>query len=179
MPYTTQQVKFFGKTAGSDLTNKLAVLNNVSIANAFRNIGLWFESIGIGARTFNGGVQANGVLATGTNTIGAVVATNTFTLNGVVFTAVASGATNNQFNVGGSSAATAANLANAINISTSAVVVNNVIATVSGAVVTITSREPGTIGNLMTMAQSANQTLSGANLSGGTDGTIIYLAKGI
>jgi phage tail sheath gpL-like len=179
MPYTSQYMKVFGKTAGSDLCNKLLVLNNVSIANAFRNIGKWFEDVAIGARTFNGEVIANGVPASGTVTFTAIVATDTVTVGGVVFTAVAAGATNNQFNVGGSQAITAANFAAAIEASTTSGVQSNLSAVANGAVITITVEEPGTIGNFLSLAISAHGTVSAATLTGGTDGTITPLAKGI
>ena len=48
-------------------------------------------------------------------TLASVVATNTVTIDGVVFTAIASGATGTQFNVGGNDTATAVNLAASIN----------------------------------------------------------------
>jgi phage tail sheath gpL-like len=179
MPYTFTYMKTAGKTAGSDLVNKLAVLNNVSIANAFRNVGKWFEDVGIGTRTFNGYVMAGGVPASGTVTFTAIVATDTVTVNGTVFTAVASNPTNNQFVVGGSQAITAANFAAAVEASTTAIIANNVSASASGAVITLTSEETGTIGNLMTLAISAHGTVSGANMTGGTDGTVTELAKGI
>lgn len=174
-----QQVKIIGKTTGSSLCIPLQNLTNVSTANAFRNIGLWFEAVGIGTRTFNGLIQSVGVQATGTITLSSSVSTDTVTINGTVFTQVASGATGNQFNHGASDTITAANLAAAINASATAIIAYNVIATSSAAVVTITSRELGSVGNLMTLAISAHGSVSGANLTGGTDGTVIALAKGI
>lgn len=179
MGFPIQQVKIIGKTTGSSLTIPLQNVNNVSVANAFRNIGSWFQAIGIGSRTFSGSVAVNGVLASGTVTLSSSVATDTVTINGTVFTEVASGATGNQFNHGSTDTITAANLAAAINASATAIVKNVVSATSAAAVVTITSKEQGTIGNLGTLAISAHGSVSGANLTGGTDGITNNLAKGI
>lgn len=174
-----KQIKIIGKTAGSTINIPLINLANVAIANAFRNIGAWFESIGLGARTFNGAVQSGGVQASGTVTLSSMVAGDTVTINGTVFTAETSGATGNQFNVGASDTVTAANLAAAINASATNQVANNVVATSAAAVVTVTCKEVGTIGNLCTLAISGDGPVSGANLTLGTDVNVVALAKGI
>jgi len=113
----------------------------------------------------------NAVQASGTVTLTSHIATNTVTINGVVFTCVASGATGNQYNVG-TDTVTAANLAAAINASVSAAIAGLVTATSSGTVVTITAVTPGLLGNLITLAISANGSVSGANATGGTQGSI-------
>jgi phage tail sheath gpL-like len=173
------QVKIIGKTAGSDLASALSGFKNVAIANGFRNIGKWFESIGMGMRSFNGFNQSGGVQATGTVTLSSMVANDTVTINGTTFTCVNSGATGNQFNKGGTDTITAANLAAAINASATAQVVNNVVATSALTVVTVTCKEVGTIGNLCTLAISGDGSVSGANLTGGTDVNVVAMAKGI
>ena len=173
------QIKIIGKSAGSTLNIPFLGIGNTAIANAFRNIGYWFASVGVGTRSFNGQVSSGGVQASGTITSTAIVAADTVTINGTVFTAVASGATNNQFNIGGSQTITATNLAAAINASTTPIVSNVVSASSVGPVVTVTSKEQGTVGNLGTLAISSHGTVSGANLTGGTDGTVFSLAKGI
>ncbi len=110
------------------------------------------------------------VAATGTLTGTTVVAGNTCTVNGVVFTAVASGATGNQFNVGGTDTITMANLAAAINASTSAGIPDTVRATSATNVVTITAIVPGTGGNALTLAVGqASIVRSAATLAGGLD----------
>lgn len=116
-------------------------------------------------------VGVDSVVATGTVTLSSHVATNTVTVNGVVFTAVASGATGNQYNVG-TDAVTAANLAAAINASVTAKVQGYVVATAASNVVTINAIRPGVLGNLTTIAISANGSVSGATLAGGTDGAL-------
>lgn len=115
-------------------------------------------------------VRGGAVKASGTLTLASVVATNTCVINGVTFTAIASGATGNQFNVGGSDTATAENLAAAINASASAMVNQHVRATSSGAVVTVSAKLAGVSGNAITLAGSTNITASGARLESGSDG---------
>lgn len=114
-------------------------------------------------------VLSGDVAATGTVTITAgISAGQTVTVQGVVFTAAASGATGNQFNVGADQNAAATNLAAAINASASNAVKGSVTATAATNVVTITARQPGTNGNALTLAVSgANLSASGSTLAGG------------
>jgi phage tail sheath gpL-like len=184
-----QAVRITGKTAGSDLTNKLAVLANVSIANAFRNIGAWFESIGIGTRLFNGFVHVGGTQATNTVTFSSFADGDTLTINGVVLTGKTTVATANQFQLGATDAGTAANLVYYLangkpSVSSTlgapgAKVWGVVTGVAASNVVTLTAQETGAIGNLYTLAISAHGSVGGANFSSGADGTIIALAKGI
>ena len=174
-----QTFKIYGKTAGASLTIPLgAGLTNVAIANAFRRIGDFFQSIGIGTRSGNIVCQANGAQAAGVITFSSIANNDTITINGTVFTAKTSGATGNQFNLGVSDTTAAANAAAAINASATALVSNNVVATSAGALLTLTAKEQGTMGNLMTLAISAHGSVSTA-VAGGTDGTVTALAKGI
>lgn len=180
MASTPVALKVVGTTVGSSMTIPLIGLSNVSIANAFRNLGSYFQSIGQGARSFKGAVQSGGVQATGTITLSALVATDTITIAGVTFSCVAAGATGNQFNVGGTDTITAANAVVAINASASASVANNILASSSGAVITLTCKEPGTIGNFLTTAISAHGSVSGSGLlTSGTDANVVNLAKGL
>nr|MBA3777403.1 hypothetical protein [Betaproteobacteria bacterium] len=108
------------------------------------------------------------VYASGTLTLTSVVATNTVTINGVTFTAVAAGATGNQFNVGGTDTITAANLAAAINASVTALIPGYVVATSLATVVTVTSAFPSIGGNQTTIASGQGTIVaSGARLAGG------------
>lgn len=116
-------------------------------------------------------LSAGLIQASGTITLSSLVATDTVTVNGVVFTAVASGATGNQFNVGGTDTITATNLAAAINASSTAKVINVVTAAAVAAVVTVTAVQPGLAGNMNTIAISAHGSVSGSGfLTSGTDG---------
>lgn len=121
-----------------------------------------------GARSAKVIVGVNAVKASGTVTLASHVATNTVTINGTVFTCVASGATGNQYNVGGSDTLTAAALASAINASTDMAGV--VTASAAGAVVTVSAARPGKLGNAVTLAISTNGSVSAARLASGTDG---------
>lgn len=108
------------------------------------------------------------------------------TIAGVTFTAKASGATGNQFNIGATTTDTATNLKNAINASTTnathpsgaiastAPLRNIVNATSSGAVVTVYTRASGSEWNSVT----ENSTLSNVSVtqwSGGADGAWGYV----
>lgn len=182
MSSPTQFVKTYGNTCGISLGEPFGSgVKNVSIANAFRNLGKFFESVGIGARGFNGYVVQGGAQATGTVTFSSLANNNTITVNGVVFTAKTSGATgNNQFNLGANDTAAAVNFAAALNSSGApAKIIGVVSASPAAAVTTITFIEAGAIGNLGTLAISANGSVSAANLAGGTDGTFTPLAKGL
>lgn len=112
------------------------------------------------------------IQAVGTLTFVSVIATNTILINGVTFTCVASGATGNQFNVGGTDTLTAVAAAAAINASVTALVSGYVTATSALGVVTITAVASGLPGNGFTISSpNGTITASGARLTGGTNGT--------
>ena len=140
-----------------------------------RTMSNYIEGISDGAYQMNnpqlGSIGA--VSATGTFTIAAgnLSANDTVTIGGVAFTAKASGATGNQFNIGGSATATATNCAAAVNASSSCL--GLVSASSALGVVTFTSIVPGIVGNQITLAKSAtNGSVSGANLTSGAEGTV-------
>ena len=131
----------------------------------------------IGSRIYvnSGGVQAS---QTGTFT-GDPTAADTVTVNGVAFTARASGAVANEYNIGADVTAHAAALAASINASTSAKIKGVVTASSALGVLTLTAVIPGAVGNLFTLAESTNNfTVAGANFAGGTDGTDYTLRAG-
>ena len=116
------------------------------------------------------------VKATGTFTFtGAATADDTVLINGVTFTAKASGAGANEFNIGLDETATAANLAASIVASTTALIAGYVKATSALGVTTMTAVTPGLAGNLMTIAVGVDfgtvNTASGARLTGGLEDT--------
>lgn len=126
--------------------------------------------------------NGDGVAASRTLTGASVVATNTAVINGVTFTAVASGATGNQFNIGGSDTITMANLAAAINASASAAVAGVVTASSVGTVVTVTCATVGYVGNSIAISATGGITAGGATLTGGlnsTNGTTLAYAFGV
>lgn len=112
--------------------------------------------------------KINAVKASGTITLSSHVATNTVTVNGIAFTCVASGATGNQYNVGADDTETAVNLAVALNANTT--LDGMISASAASGVVTLTALIPGEIGNAVTLAISANGSVSAARMAGGTNG---------
>lgn len=121
-----------------------------------------------------GTMSIDDLRATGTVTAAAVVAADTVTLDGKVYTAVANGVDPGldytKFSVGASNTECAANLAAAINRRMANTAVPNVFAEAASAVVTIKAVEEGTDGNSIALASSNGGRLavSGANLAGGS-----------
>lgn len=113
--------------------------------------------------TTGAGIQASGTVTfTGNPT-----ASDTITINGVAITFVASGATDNQVNIGTGDGQTAANLLYFLNNSVNALLT---VATYSlnGLVLTITYKTVGTTGNSFSLTKSSSAiTLSAADLAGG------------
>lgn len=113
--------------------------------------------------------------ASGSFAFASVIATDVLAINGVSFTCVASGAGANEFNVGLDDAATAINAAAAINASATALAQQVVAVAVDESVV-ITSKQPGVVGNAITISTpDSTITPSGARLTGGADGTAYTL----
>lgn len=141
-----------------------------------QGLAAYIESLGSGGpfrpATFQIQSDSNGVQAFGTATPATVLAADTLTVNSVVFTAVASAPTANQFVVG-TNAVTGANLAAAINASVSGAVRGYVSAAANATtgVVTITANMAGYPGNRFPLATSTAPRLavSGALLTGGTE----------
>lgn len=183
---TTKAVRITGVTAGSSLITNLANLANVAIANAFRNVGAFFESIGIGGRSFSGFVHVGGTQAVNAITLSSFVDADYVTINGVDLTGKNTPSGNDQFAIGATDTITAQNLAARINNTDGnsagappAKVWGVVTAVAASGVVTLTANETGAIGNLYTLAISAHGSVTGAVFASGADGTITKLAKGL
>jgi hypothetical protein len=117
--------------------------------------------------------KVGAVKATATMTsTGAATAAETFTLCNVVFTARASGATGNEFNLSATPATQATNIAAAINASSN--LTGIVSATSSLGVVTITAIVPGLLGNGFQLSEALTNVTASA-FAGGTDGTAYTL----
>lgn len=174
-----QTMTFVVQTNANYVTSRLLPITGTGGSSVImKNITSFFEDIQRGVWKSNLTVIQGGVNATGTALFASVVATNTLVIGGVTLTAVASGATSVQFNVGSSDTETASNAVTAINALTT---INKVVqATSSGATITITSLIPGTIGNLITLSTNSAGTITvGASLSGGTDGSKGVIAHGL
>lgn len=144
----------------------------------------YFAALGSGNRAATVLHSAAAVKASGTITwSGTGAANDTILINGVTFTAKASGATGNEWNVGASATLSAAAAAAAINASATALVANNVTASAASGVLTITAVYPGTTGNCITIAEgvdgSSHMTVSGARLTAGTNGTQVTYSFGV
>ena len=108
--------------------------------------------------------------ASGTITLSSFVAINTVTINGTVLTGATSPSGTAQFKIGATDTATAVNLAACINAN--ATLDGQVYATSAGAIVTVTCLHYGLLGNLCTLAISANGSISGTNMTGGSDSAV-------
>jgi hypothetical protein len=148
--------------------------------NKLNGLGSYTDAISGGV--YNGVVRVatTAVAATGTVTFSSIANNDTVTVNGRVYTAKTSGATGlQQFNIGGSDAQAALNFQAILNADTSTLVANVVTASSqSSAVSLITALVPGNIGNLGTLAISAHGSVSGANLTGGSEDTNVTINKG-
>lgn len=168
-------------THGTEGTNDLVALLQAQAGNRNVEVSLlqkYFNALGAGVRLGTVKVGVAAVQASGTLTLSTAVATNTAVVNGVTFTCVASGATGNQFNVGGTDTLTAAALAAAINASVTAKVASYVTAVAVGAVVTVSAVQPGLSGNLFTLSATGGIAAGASALAGGTAGTEVSYAFG-
>ena len=115
-----------------------------------------------------------GVFSFGTITLATVLALDTVTINGLVYTAVAGvKADNTEFSIDGTDTVDAADLADSINADTRTGTLNDVTASSDGAVVTVTQTVAGAGGDATTLAESTatvRMTLSGAVFTGGGAG---------
>jgi phage tail sheath gpL-like len=130
----------------------------------------YIRSLMGGARSAVVQIAVNALKASGTVTLSSHDADDTVTVNGVVFTCVASGAAGAQYNKGADDTETAANLAAAINAH--ATLDGMLIATSLLGVVTLTALLPGELGNAVTLAISAHGSVSAARMAGGTNGEV-------
>lgn len=153
---------------------------------AFTGLEVTVDASGDGNLTF-ALQRATGVAATGTVTAATVLAADTVTIAGTVFTAVTGAAGANEFDrTPGTDITTATNLVAAINLVTNWVGTPPVTADNAGGtsnIVTITAASVGTAGNAITLASSGGTlAVSDANLSGGlnadTSGYLEFITHG-
>jgi hypothetical protein len=167
---------------GTTLDDKLfGNLSNVSIANAFRNIGKHFEGVAIGAITEAVTLNSGPVLGTGTITITSsnMADADTITINSVVLTAKTTPTTAAQFKVGSTALQTGINLRNCINANTSllGIVRASYAKSSTSAVVTVTALGAGTTGNYTWSQSGSNVTLLPASaLGSGANGPVAATA---
>ncbi len=168
--------------AGVTLDDKLfGNLANVSIANAFRNIGKHFDGVAIGAITEAVTINSGPSKGTGTITIavGNMTAADTVTINSVVLTVRASPSGTAEFKLGSTAVKTAYNLTACINANPSLknIVVASVVKSSTSGVVTVTAINNGTVGNYLWSQSGSNVTLAPtAGLGSGANGPVAATA---
>ena len=135
--------------------------------------------IGNTVQSKNVEVGAGETRATGTVTFSSFVQPNTVTVNGQALTGVATPSGVAEFAIGGSDTLTALNFAALVDDGGIAVFFGIVSADSSSTVATLTADVPGVIGNAITLAISANGSVSGSRLSGGNDGQRINIQHGL
>jgi hypothetical protein len=128
----------------------------------------YFKMLTSGIRPGVVQTKVNAAKASGTFAVGTMVANDTMTINGIVFTAVGTAASALSFSIGGTPTITAANAVAKINLDST--LDGMIIATSVTSVITIEALVPGELGNALTIANSANATASAARLAGGTNG---------
>lgn len=135
---------------------------NLVIPIEGRDFGRWLQFL-------LGNPTSVGVAATGDITFTLnPSAGHTITINGIVWTFVASGATGNQTNIGGSLTATLTQLATDLNASVNASITPATYSNGGGTKLNIVHDTLGGVGNAFTLASgNPNGVVSGATLSGG------------
>jgi hypothetical protein len=104
-------------------------------------------------------------------------ADDTITLNGIVFTAKASGATGNEYNIGATVAATVENLYNSVIAATNTALKGAIYAYDADSL-NITFATAGTIGNAYTLAESgSNTSVSASTLTSGVDNVTVNIVS--
>lgn len=171
-------------TTASEIAPNVAsnpLTTGASAWNAINNMASFIQTQvlgrGIKVTYFDTAVSAS---TTGTFT-DAPVAAQTMSINGVTFTARASGAVANEFNIGSTVTATATNLAAAINASVTAGIIGTVGATSSLGTVTFFALVPGSAGKNIPISESLdNFTLADTTFStGGTQAHSTILSAGV
>ena len=160
-----------GNEATATISDRFLKNATLKFAQA-KELSKLFQEIASGSLNgkFEVQVDSSVAYATGTLTCASTAANDTFVVAGTTFTVVASGATGNQVNVGGTNAAMATAIADKIN-ATSALS-GIVTASASAAVVTITAAQRGKMGNGIQIAGTAVRlAASGTALSSG-DGCV-------
>ena len=165
-PLIENELLGFGRDPVPPIKDAVTADGMVSVPIDLENLGVWLRAA-FGSAVVAGVAAASGSIAFSAQP----TANSTVTINGTVFTFVASGATGNQVNIGANLAATMTALATALNAS---VVPGVAAATYTGAAaaLNILHDTPGAAGNSFTLAAStspvSNGTVSGATLTGGT-----------
>jgi hypothetical protein len=155
------------------------VQSNVDAPWTLRKFETFFGRAAQGASNTNTVYALNPVVATGTFTITSTGPTNneTCTIANVTFTAKTSGATGNQFNINASPTVVAANIAAAVNASSS--LSGILTATSAAGVVTFSIVVPGALGNGIQLSAGNLANTVAAAFANGSDGTLSTISLGL
>lgn len=158
-----------GNEAYQTVVNKLLTISGA--IKQFQMIRNYCHAVAGGDRICKAVVQVNSgdaVAATGTVTFASFANNDTFTVGSETFTCKTSGASgNNQFNIGGTDTLSAA--AAIVKVNAHPNLAQTISATSAGAVITVTAKVPGRIGNYIGLAISAHGSVSAATLTAGAD----------
>lgn len=161
-PLISDPLLGFGREPRAPFRDIMKADGELVVAVEPRDFGRWLQFL-MGAST-DVGVAATGTITFTVNPS----AGHTITLNGVVWTFVASGATGQQTNIGASLTATLTQLATDLTASVNAGLTVSNYANTGGTKLTVTYKTNGAAGNAYTLASgNANGVVSGATLSGG------------
>jgi hypothetical protein len=165
---TFSMIQIDDNEAEADLREALIVADTTNRMLSGQKLMKYIRGLMGGAKSAKVRVGVNAVKSSGTLTLVSAAATNTVTVAGQLFTAVASGATAAQFNLGADDTEAAVSLAAQINAHTT---INLwVSATSALGVVTVTALYPGVLGNAIPLLGGTNITASVARLASGTNG---------
>ena len=159
----------------ADIENRLEAVDS---KDALSKLAAYLESLVAG---FKDGVvevaAGDAVRASGTFTFDTLAADDTIVINGVTLTAKESPAGESQFGLGADDDEAAENAAAKINAHSSALLSGLVTASAASGVVTVTVKQPGKMGNCVTLSATGGATASGARATGGA-GTLVTHARG-
>lgn len=164
--------------SGDDVAN-LILPHSSDVAATIQRTARYIAGYGNGAYRGEFLLRTAAVKATATLTFtGQPSDTQTFVLCGTTFTARASGASGNEFNIGATVALTIANLVAAVNASATAKVTASVLAIATSATVaTFQAIDPGAAGNGYVLTESLDN-CTRVDFAGGSDGTETTLSAG-
>ena len=164
-PLLASELLGYGRDPRAPLLDAITTDGDVEVPIDAVGFGFWLKAA-FGAPTTAGTVAASGSITFAAQPL----ANSTLTINGTVFTFVASGAVGNQVNIGANLASTMTALAVALNAS---VVTGVALATYTGTATALTILHDtlGSTGNTFTLAASispaSNGTVSAVTLTGG------------
>lgn len=171
------RIKLYDKSKSTAQLKSVLKLEQGGIFHKARLLAEYFKGLAGGADQSDIVVNVGAVHATGLITMTDVpTADDTVSIANVTFTAKASGATGNEFNIGTGEEDTADNLAAAINASSDLADIVTAVSDGAG-VVTLTVHIPGKMGNGVELSESMDNTTVTA-FANGAEGTETIIELG-